>query len=113
MLSDIEIAQAAKLRPIAEIAERLGLAEDDILPFGRYKGRVTADYREAMRLRDEEARPMTSPTLVLPNGEFYHNPFATEKTFNENKVMIILKPPEKTGEAALEGYRDILRRALG
>ena len=55
---------------------------------------------------------MTSPTLILPNGEFYYNPFATEKTFNEDKVMIILKQPEKTGEEALEGYREILRRAL-
>ena len=101
---------------LLEIAGEAGLEMDrftEDFDNGRYKGRVMADCREAMRLRDEEGRPMTSPTLVLPNGEFYHNPFATEKTFNENKVMIILKPPEKTGEAALEGYRDILRRALG
>ncbi|MFQ5915351.1 MAG: DsbA family protein [Nitrospinota bacterium] len=100
---------------LLEIAEEAGLemkrfTED--FDNGRYKARVMIDCREALRMRDEDGRPMTSPTLVLPDGEFYHNPFATEKTFNEYKVMIVLKPPEKTGEAAIEGYRDILRRAL-
>ncbi|HUF50500.1 MAG TPA: formate--tetrahydrofolate ligase [Longimicrobiales bacterium] len=43
MLTDIEIAQSAKLRPIVEIAGRVGLGEDDIEPYGRYKAKVHAD----------------------------------------------------------------------
>ena len=39
--SDIEIAQAAKLRPIAEVAAELGLGPDEILPYGRYKAKIT------------------------------------------------------------------------
>jgi formate--tetrahydrofolate ligase len=43
MLTDIEIAQAATLRPIAEIAARLGLGDEDIELYGRYKAKVPAD----------------------------------------------------------------------
>lgn len=41
MLSDIEIAQSAKMQPIARIAEALGVSEDDLIPYGRYKAKVS------------------------------------------------------------------------
>src|SRR3954466_2756853 len=40
--SDIAIAQAAKLRPIAEVAAEAGLGPDEILPYGRYKAKISA-----------------------------------------------------------------------
>jgi formate--tetrahydrofolate ligase len=40
MLTDIQIAQAAELRPITQIAARLGLSEKDIVPYGRTKAKV-------------------------------------------------------------------------
>ena len=40
MLSDIEIAQAAKMLPIAKVAEELGLADEDLIPYGRYKAKI-------------------------------------------------------------------------
>ncbi|MFQ5340417.1 MAG: formate--tetrahydrofolate ligase [Anaerolineae bacterium] len=41
--SDIEIAQAAELKPIVEIAASVGLAEDDLHLFGKYKAKVDLD----------------------------------------------------------------------
>ena len=41
MKSDVEIARAAQLRPIAEIAKGLGIAEEHIEPYGRYKAKLT------------------------------------------------------------------------
>jgi formate--tetrahydrofolate ligase len=41
--SDIEIAQAAKLRPIADVAAELGLGPDEILPYGRYKAKIAPE----------------------------------------------------------------------
>ena len=38
--SDIEIAQAAKLRPIADVAAELGLTADELLPYGKYKAKI-------------------------------------------------------------------------
>src|SRR5699024_8208460 len=40
MKSDIEIAQEATLRPIAEIAAGLGLDDTDVIPYGRYKAKL-------------------------------------------------------------------------
>ena len=40
MKSSLEIAQDADLHPIDDIAERLGLQEDEIEPYGRYKGKI-------------------------------------------------------------------------
>ena len=60
MLSDIEIAQKAELRPITEIAGQLGLAEDDIIPYGRYKAKVP--------LQVIEQRGEPSGQLVLVTG---------------------------------------------
>jgi formate--tetrahydrofolate ligase len=57
--SDIAIAQAAKLRPIAEVAAEAGLGPDEILPYGRYKAKISA---EAIARRKPKGR------LVLVTG---------------------------------------------
>ena len=40
MLSDIQIAQTAKMRPITEIAAELGLQGQDVIPYGHYKAKL-------------------------------------------------------------------------
>ena len=40
MRSDIVIAQAAKMLPIAKVAEKLGLTDEDLIPYGRYKAKI-------------------------------------------------------------------------
>jgi len=57
--SDIAIAQAAKLRPIADVAAEVGLSADEILPYGRYKAKISA---EAVARRKPTGR------LVLVTG---------------------------------------------
>ena len=41
--SDIAIAQAARMRPIADVAKELGLSEDDIELYGKYKAKIRLD----------------------------------------------------------------------
>ncbi len=41
--SDLEIAQAAAIRPIAAIAEQLGVTDEELIPYGRYKAKVHLD----------------------------------------------------------------------
>ena len=60
MLSDIAIAQAHKIRPIAEIAARAGLAENEIQQYGHYKAKVPLDVIQA--------RPDRGAKLVLVTG---------------------------------------------
>ena len=40
MKTDIEIAQEARMKPITEIAASLGLADEDVIPYGRYKAKI-------------------------------------------------------------------------
>ncbi len=43
MLSDIEIAQAAKLKPIVDVASALGIASLDLIPYGHYIAKISAN----------------------------------------------------------------------
>ncbi len=43
MLSDLEISQSAKLKPIAEIARALGLGDDDYFPYGKHMAKISLD----------------------------------------------------------------------
>ena len=47
--SDIAIAQAARLRPIADVAAEVGLGPEEFLPYGRHKAKVTAEAVKARR----------------------------------------------------------------
>ena len=39
MKTDIEIAQEATMKPVTQIAAQLGLADEDVIPYGRYKAK--------------------------------------------------------------------------
>ncbi len=43
MLSDLEIAQNAEIKPIKEIAKKLNLDEDDLELYGKYKAKINVD----------------------------------------------------------------------
>lgn len=43
MLTDLEIAQAAQIKPITEIAKELGVKDDDLELYGKYKAKVSLD----------------------------------------------------------------------
>jgi len=64
MNSDLEIAQAAKLKPILEIAESCGLTEDNLDMYGKYKAKVHLDVRE--RLRDRPNAKYVDVTAITP-----------------------------------------------
>ena len=46
MLNDIQIAQQAQLKPIAEVAKQIGLTEDDLEMYGKYKAKVSLEVLE-------------------------------------------------------------------
>jgi formate--tetrahydrofolate ligase len=62
--SDIEIAREASLRPIKEIAESIGLSEDDISYYGRYKAKV--DHRLLNKMRDKKDGRLILVTAINP-----------------------------------------------
>mgnify|MGYP001442428416 CR=1 FL=1 len=64
MQSDIEIAQGATMKPITEIAEYLGLTEDDIELYGKYKAKVSLEVWE--RLKNKPSGKLVLVTAINP-----------------------------------------------
>jgi len=67
--SDIEIAQAADIRPILEIAEKLGLTEDDLELYGKYKAKVHLDVLEKFKDRPQGKYIDVTAITPTPLGE--------------------------------------------
>ncbi len=60
MLSDIEIAQSCRLRPVADVASAAGLAESDIDQYGVYKAKITFP-----ALRQLQKKALASPGKLI------------------------------------------------
>ena len=69
MLSDIEIAQQAKLKPIQEIGAKLGLTEDDLELYGKYKAKVSLDVLKRSADRPNGKLIYTTAITATPAGE--------------------------------------------
>ena len=68
--SDIEISQAAKKRPIAEIArERLGIAPENLEPYGHYKAKVSMDFIKSLQSKPNGKLILVSAITPTPAGE--------------------------------------------
>src|SRR6187455_1354411 len=64
MPSSLEIAQAASLRPIGDVADELGLLDDEVEPYGRYKAKVDLSVIE--RLADRPDAKLINVTAITP-----------------------------------------------
>lgn len=64
MPSSLEIAQAATLRPVADLARQLGLGDDEWEPYGRFKGKI--DLSVLDRLADRPDGKLVCVTAITP-----------------------------------------------
>ncbi|MBQ3553268.1 MAG: formate--tetrahydrofolate ligase [Clostridia bacterium] len=64
MLTDIEIAQSATMLPITEIAKQIGLSEDELELYGKYKAKLSKDVWN--RLKDKEDGKLVLVTAINP-----------------------------------------------
>ncbi|HHY04955.1 MAG TPA: formate--tetrahydrofolate ligase [Thermoanaerobacterales bacterium] len=69
MKSDIQIAQEAKLKPIKEIAETIGLSEDDISYYGRYKAKVCPNLSKKLNGKKDGKLILVTAITPTPAGE--------------------------------------------
>ena len=64
MLSDIEIAQQAKMKKITDVAETIGIAADELEPYGHYKAKISDSVYD--RLKDKPDGKLVLVTAVNP-----------------------------------------------
>jgi formyltetrahydrofolate synthetase len=115
--SDIEIAQEAKMQPILEVAEKLGLSEDDLDLYGKYKAKVHLDV--LAKFKDRPQGKYIDVTAITPT------PLGEGKTVTTiglsqglhyigKKVMTCIRQPSQgptfgiKGGAAGGGYSQVV-----
>ena len=69
MLTDVQIAQSAQMQPIKEIADRLGLAEDDLELYGKYKAKISLDAISKAKENPDGKLVLVTAINPTPAGE--------------------------------------------
>lgn len=69
MLTDIEIAQQAKLLPITEIAKNLGIEEDELELYGKYKAKLSEDVFKRLEKKKDGKLILVTAINPTPAGE--------------------------------------------
>jgi hypothetical protein len=69
MATDLEIARAAQLRPIREIAEKAGIPESALEPYGRHKAKIGLDFVTEQESRPDGALVLVTGISPTPAGE--------------------------------------------
>ncbi|MDJ0449277.1 formate--tetrahydrofolate ligase [Methylocystis sp. JR02] len=68
--SDIEISQAAKMRPIIEVAkDKLGIPAEHVQPYGHYKGKIALDYIASLEGKPDGKLILVTAITPTPAGE--------------------------------------------
>ena len=67
--SDIEIARDAKMRPITEVAARIGIPADKLIPYGHTKAKVSFDFIESLKGKKDGKLILVTAISPTPAGE--------------------------------------------
>ena len=117
VLSDIEIAQQTTLEPIVKIAEKVGLTEDDLELYGKYKAKVSFDAIKRLSKNEDGKLVLVTAITPTPAGEGKTlTTIGLAQALNKlgHKTMTALREPSLgpvfgiKGGAAGGGYSQVL-----
>ena len=119
MLTDIEIAQSAKLKPIAEVAQKIGLDSEEIQPYGHYKAKIPLDLIEKRQSKKGKVVLVTgiSPTAAGEGKSTVSVGLADALTIRDRNPILCLREPSLgpvfgiKGGAAGGGYSQVVPMA--
>ncbi len=97
--SDLEIAQEAKMKPIIEIAKEIGLDEDDIELYGKYKAKISLDVKEKFKDR--------------PNGKYVDITAITPTPLGEGKTVTTVGLGQALNRIGRKTLTNIRQPSLG
>jgi len=116
--SDIEISQTAKKRPIIDIAkEKLGIAPENLEPYGHYKAKVSMDYVKSLQNKKNGKLILVTAITPTPAGEGKTTTtvgLADALNYIGKKAMLCLREPSlgpsfgMKGGAAGGGYAQVV-----
>lgn len=117
MLSDIEIAQQAKMLKITEVAAKLGISEDDIEMYGRYKAKLSMELIRSLEAKQAGKLILVTAITPTPAGEGKSTTtvgLAQGLAKLDKKVIVALREPSLgpcmgiKGGAAGGGYSQVV-----
>lgn len=117
MLSDIEIAQQAKMHPITEVADKLGILPEELEPYGRYKAKISLGVMKRLANRPDGKLILVTAITPTPAGEGKSTTtvgLAQGMAKNGQNVMVALREPSLgpcmgvKGGAAGGGYAQVV-----
>ena len=116
--SDIEISQAAEMRPILDLAaDKLGIPAEDLIPYGHYKAKLALDYIASLAKRPDGKLILVTAITPTPAGEGKTTTtVGLGDALNEigKKAMICIREPSlgpcfgMKGGAAGGGYAQVV-----
>jgi len=115
--SDIEIAQSAEMKPIIQIAEKIGLTDDDLELYGKYKAKLSSDTLNKIQGNPNGKIILVTAINPTPAGEGKSTvTVGLGDAFSQlgKKVMIAMREPSLgptmgvKGGAAGGGYSQVL-----
>ena len=69
MKTDLQIAQEAVMEPIGKVAETLGIREDDLELYGKYKAKLSEEYLDSLKQRPDGKLILVTAINPTPAGE--------------------------------------------
>ena len=117
MMTDIEIAQAAQMLPITEVAGKIGIEPDDLELYGKYKAKLSNDYLDKIEKNPKGKLVLVTAINPTPAGEGKTTvSVGLGEAFHKlgKKTMIALREPSLgpcfgvKGGAAGGGYSQVV-----
>ena len=117
VLSDIEIAQQTKLEPITAIAKQVGLTDDDLELYGKYKAKISFDAIKRLLKNEDGKLVLVTAITPTPAGEgktLTTIGLAQALNYMGHKAVVALREPSLgpvfgiKGGAAGGGYSQVL-----
>jgi formate--tetrahydrofolate ligase len=68
-MSDIEIAQKARMKPILEIGASLGIGAEHLEPYGHYKAKISLKYLDSLPKKSDSKLVLVTAISPTPAGE--------------------------------------------
>jgi formate--tetrahydrofolate ligase len=69
MKSDIEIARASTMKPIVEVASKIGIPQESVLNYGKYKAKVSLDFIKSLEQKPDGKLILVTAMTPTPAGE--------------------------------------------
>jgi formate--tetrahydrofolate ligase len=116
MKSDIEIAQAAKIRPVVEIADQLGIDREDLELYGKYKAKIPLSYIDEEKVKKAKLILVTAITPTPAGEGKTTTSIGLAQALNKigKKTTVVLREPSLgpvfgiKGGAAGGGYSQVI-----